>query len=156
MDTISEDRLALVCPILAFKVQMLAELLPSDIFRVVQGLRSWSDQEKLYAQGRTAPGKVVTNAQPGYSWHEFGLAVDIVPMNPLPDWNISHPVWQRLIQTGESLGLYSGSEFSCKDNPHFQLTGKFPVTPNNMARQVFLNAGCRAVWVEAGFVIGEK
>lgn len=35
-------------------------------------------QAWLYAQGRTRPGRVITRAKPGYSWHEYGLAVDLV------------------------------------------------------------------------------
>ena len=153
MDTVSEARLQLVCPALAAKIQSLALMLQDEgiTFRVTQGLRSWNDQDKLYQQGRTLPGKIVTNAPAGHSWHEFGLAVDVVPMDPLPDWDTTHPVWTRLINVGESLGLYSGSEFThIKDEPHFQLTGTFPVSPNDEARQIFKNAGMEAVWQEAG------
>lgn len=41
-------------------------------------LRTFAEQEALYAQGRTKPGKIVTNARPGRSFHNYGLAVDIV------------------------------------------------------------------------------
>lgn len=156
MDSISEARLQLICPALADKIHSLAAMLEDEgiVFRVTQGLRSWNDQDKLYQQGRSLPGKIVTNAPAGHSWHEFGLAVDVVPMNqdpPQPDWDTSHPAWQRLIQVGESLGLYSGSEFvHIKDNPHFQLTGTFPLSPNDEARQLFRDQGMEAVWIEAG------
>src|SRR5271157_4761898 len=120
MDTVSEARLQLVCPALSTKTHLLAAMLEDEgiVFRVTQGLRSWNDQQKLWLEGRDVngvvidPTKIVTNAPPGHSWHEFGLAVDVVPMDqepPQPDWNINHPVWQRLISVGESLGLYSGS-----------------------------------------------
>lgn len=157
MDSVSEARLQLVCPALADKIHLLGTMLQDEsiFFRVTQGLRSWADQDKLYQQGRTTPGKIVTNAPAGHSWHEFGLAVDLVVMiddNTVPDWDVTHPSWQRLITVGKSLGLFSGSDFcSIKDNPHFQLTGKFPVSPNNEARQLFLNVGIQAVWAEAGF-----
>src|SRR5208337_955731 len=156
MDSISESRLQLVCPTLSDKIQQLAAMLEDEgiVFRVTQGLRSWNDQDKLYQQGRTTPGKIVTNAPAGTSWHNFGLAVDIVPMDqdpPQPDWDTSHPVWQRLIAVGESLGLYSGSEFAhIKDEPHFQLTGSFPVSPNDEVRQIFKDAGMEEIWREAG------
>lgn len=45
-------------------------------YRVICGTRSWEAQEALYAKGRTAPGPKVTNARPGSSMHNFGLAVD--------------------------------------------------------------------------------
>jgi peptidoglycan LD-endopeptidase CwlK len=35
-------------------------------------------QTHLYAQGRTAPGKIITNAKAGFSWHQYGVAVDLV------------------------------------------------------------------------------
>jgi len=45
-------------------------------YRVICGTRSWNDQAALYAKGRTAPGPKVTNAKPGSSMHNFGLAID--------------------------------------------------------------------------------
>jgi peptidoglycan L-alanyl-D-glutamate endopeptidase CwlK len=159
MDTVSEARLQQVCPALCNKIYLLATALESEgiVFRITQGLRTWEEQDALYQQGRTTPGPIVTNAPAGSSWHNYGLAVDVVPMDqepPKPDWNISHPVWQRMIAVGESLDLYSGSEFcSIKDYPHFQLTGTFPVSPNNEARQTLQNSGIEAVWMEAGLVV---
>lgn len=160
MDTISGARLQLVCPALSDKIYQLAAMLEDEgiVFRVTQGLRSWNDQDKLYQQGRTTPGPIVTDAPAGYSWHEFGLAVDVSPFDAAgkPEWNETDPVWgpiwRRLISVGESLGMYSGNEFvHCpKDDPHFQLTGTFPVSPNDEARQIFQNAGMEAVWKEAG------
>lgn len=158
MDPTSESRLVQVNPLLAQKIRALAALLADEgiQLRVTQGLRSWNDQAALYAQGRTVPGKVVTNAPPGYSWHQFGLAVDVVPIDQSgqPDWNANHPSWKRIVALGESLGMVSGSTFvHCPDNPHFQLTGSFPVSPTEEARQVFQLAGMTAVWVEAGLPI---
>lgn len=46
-------------------------------YKVICGLRSWEEQERIYAQGRTAPGKIVTKARPGSSMHNFGLAIDM-------------------------------------------------------------------------------
>ncbi len=44
---------------------------------IISGLRSYEEQDALYAQGRTAPGNKVTNARGGYSNHNFGIAFDI-------------------------------------------------------------------------------
>ena len=44
----------------------------ADVWHVTQGLRTMVEQEALYAQGRTAPGAIVTNAQPGQSPHNPG------------------------------------------------------------------------------------
>lgn len=45
-------------------------------YKIICGTRTWEQQEALYAKGRTAPGPKVTNAKPGSSMHNFGLAVD--------------------------------------------------------------------------------
>ena len=45
-------------------------------YKIICGTRSWEQQAELYAKGRTAPGPKVTNAKPGSSMHNFGLAID--------------------------------------------------------------------------------
>lgn len=162
MEDISEQRLKLVAPALSVRVRKMAEILSLENIplRVTQGFRSWADQQKLWLQGRDADGNVidkklvVTNAPPGHSWHEFGLAVDVVPMTlpqGQPDWNVAHLVWKRIVEIGESLGLFSGTEFhSCPaDTPHFQFTGNFPVSPDDEVRQIFKIAGVLTVWEQA-------
>ncbi len=52
-------------------------------FTVMEGVRTLERQRELYAQGRTAPGKIVTWTM--NSRHIEGKAVDLVPY-PL-DWN---------------------------------------------------------------------
>jgi peptidoglycan LD-endopeptidase CwlK len=154
MDAISEQRLQAVCPALADKIHALAAAMPNVDLRVTQGLRLWSEQAALYAQGRTTLGVIVTDAPPGYSYHEFGLAVDVVPMDqdpPQPDWDLSHPVWQQIVTAGEALGLFSGSEFcTIKDWPHFQMTGTFPDSPTDEVRELYSGAGIQAVWRASG------
>ncbi len=59
-------------------------------FAVVEGVRSIDRHRKLYAQGRTEPGPIVTWTQ--HSKHCDGLAVDLVPINPetgKADWGYS-------------------------------------------------------------------
>lgn len=160
MDSISESRLDQVAPQLASRIRRMSEMLKDEFtFRVTQGLRSWDEQEKLYATGRDADGNkigaTVTNARGGHSWHNFGLAVDLVPdiiAEPgfQPDWNETHPTWKRMIAVGESLGLASGSKWrTFPDWPHFQLTGVFPVSPDDEVRQTFIDGGMQAVWEAA-------
>lgn len=146
-----------VHPLLARKIRQMADILANDTppvtIRVTQGLRTWQEQAQLYAQGRSAGGKVVTNAEPGHGWHEFGLAVDVVPfgLDGQPDWNTSHPIWQRLVQLGTSLGLVAGAQWrSFPDWPHFQLTGKLPVSPDAQVRESFLQSGISGIWNNTG------
>lgn len=52
-----------------------AAKIPIEIFETY---RTPNRQQELYDQGRTKPGPIVTNAQAGYSWHNYGIAVDVV------------------------------------------------------------------------------
>ena len=86
-------------------------------------LRSSAEQGALYAQGRTAPGKIVTNAMPGQSAHQYGMAIDMVPMvNGKPDWQGTDSVWQQLGSLGEGVGLeWAGRWIHFPEEPHLQL-----------------------------------
>jgi peptidoglycan L-alanyl-D-glutamate endopeptidase CwlK len=160
MDNISEARLGEVHPKLAERVRQMAEMLEGEniIIRVVQSQRSWAEQAALYAEGRDADGnvidksRVVTNAKPGTSWHNFGLAVDVAPFDGgVPDWNPDHPAWKRIVAVGESVGLLSGSTWrTFPDWPHFQMTGHLPVSPDEAVRAAFQDGGQQAVWNLSG------
>lgn len=86
--------------------------------------RDGEAQAALWAQGRTAPGKIVTNARPGQSWHQWRRAYDVVPLiNGKPVWATKDPSWARLGQLGQALGLeWAGAWRTFKEYPHFQLT----------------------------------
>lgn len=160
MDNVSEARLCGVHPYVARKVRELAAHLEDEgiVIRVVQAFRSYADQDKLYAQGRTAPGEIVTRCVPGNSWHNYGLAVDVAPFTrdgvhayPVPDWNATHPAWHRIEEVGVSLGFVAGANFrTFPDNPHLQITGRFPVNPSCEVRHLFFEGGVAVVWEESG------
>lgn len=89
-------------------------------------LRGMDEQAALYAQGRTTKGRIVTNAKPGSSAHNFGLAVDVVPMvNGKPYWDFTRtdPIWTKVGELGQAAGLEwlgaPGSKFV--EGAHFQL-----------------------------------
>lgn len=96
-------------------------------------LRSMATQSALYAQGRTKPGKIVTNARAGYSYHNFGLALDVVPTEllKLPNWGDTpanqaraNALWARVGAIGKAIGFRWGGDFkSIKDRPHFEWSG---------------------------------
>lgn len=91
---------------------------------ITQGLRTIEEQNELYAQGRTKPGKIVTNAKGGYSYHNFGLAFDfaILKDDGSVSWNVDDK-WKRVGAIGKSLGLEWGGDWKdFKDYPHFQYT----------------------------------
>ena len=78
----SLDRLVGVHPNLVKIVKRAIEITRQD-FSVLEGVRTPQRQQELYAQGRTAPGPIVTWTL--NSPHLHGRAVDLVPY-PL-DWN---------------------------------------------------------------------
>jgi peptidoglycan L-alanyl-D-glutamate endopeptidase CwlK len=144
-------RLQLVHPELKRRIMKMAEILDGESIpiQVTQGLRTWAEEDALYAQGRTSPGKIVTDARGGQSAHNFGYAVDLVPeeIEPgQPDWNETHPAWKRMLEVGRVVGLAEGANWrSFKDAPHFYLQ-EFPADPTDMMRQDFKDAGMLAVW----------
>lgn len=91
---------------------------------VTTGYRSPDEQARLYAQGRTAPGPIVTNAPPGWSWHEFRLAFDVAVRgeNGQPTWPNDDALWKRIGAAGKAAGLEWGGDWTgIVDRPHFQL-----------------------------------
>ena len=102
--------------------------------------RDFESQNALYAQGRTKPGKIVTNAKGGYSWHNFRCAGDVVPtrhgvpiwgtkgngldVDPTDDHTDDLEVWQRVGAHGEAVGLeWAGRWTTFREFAHFQYTG---------------------------------
>lgn len=92
--------------------------------------RSNEEQADLYAIGRTAKGKIVTNALPGESKHNnmeggapASLAFDVVPLVAgKPMWDASNPVWQVVGSLGESVGLkWAGRWKRMREYPHFEI-----------------------------------
>ena len=95
---------------------------------VTSTYRDHESQNALYAQGRTAPGKKVTNAKGGQSWHNWRCAVDIVPLrNGKPVWSTSGSdweLWEAVANIGKSCGLeWAGDWKTFKEYAHFQYTG---------------------------------
>lgn len=94
------------------------DLLITSTFRDVES------QNALYAQGRTKPGKVVTNAKGGQSFHQYKIAFDVVPIeNGKPMWD-SIIKWAKIGKIGIGLGLeWAGNWKSFPEMAHFQLPG---------------------------------
>ncbi len=97
--------------------------------------RTFAEQDALYAQGRTAPGNIVTNARGGWSWHNWRRAFDIAihdfPGDTTPD-NVYDGPWAKVGAIGESLGLEWGGRWKHPDLPHFQLTKGMMLTQMNL------------------------
>jgi|SRR6185312_796491 len=161
MNSASQARLAQVYPRLADKIEKLSTRCIQEGFYITvpEGLRDWDYQHGLWLKGRNPDGTfidsvhhkgVVTNADAGHSWHNFGLAVDCDPedKNGVIDWNADHPQWKTMERIGVSLGLTSGANWvRLVDAPHFQITGRFPVgAPDDEVRELYKAGGLKAVW----------
>ncbi|PGM94044.1 peptidoglycan-binding protein [Bacillus cereus] len=89
--------------------------------RIYSAFRSWSEQDRLFSLGRWKPGKKVTNARGGESYHNWGLAFDAAPYenNSIP-WGKTKK-FKKMGYLGEKLGLNWGGNFtSIVDYPHFE------------------------------------
>jgi peptidoglycan L-alanyl-D-glutamate endopeptidase CwlK len=115
------------------------KLLGKDVrLRFTHTLRSFSEQDNLYAIGRTKPGKKVTNAIGGQSIHNYGLAFDIVLLLDkngdgtfkTASWDAKTDFdkdgmadWMEVVQHFKALGwTWGGNWKSFPDYPHFEKT----------------------------------
>lgn len=123
VDARSEKAIATLLP----QVQPMARALVQKAaaaginIRIISGLRTYAEQDALYAQGRTAPGSVVTNARGGYSNHNFGIAFDIGVFEGNRYLGDS-PKYKAVGVLGMDLGLeWGGNWKTIVDQPHYQL-----------------------------------
>ena len=129
LDPVSEAKLAKANPELAGRIRaMAADLKAQGIsFRVTDGVRTFAEQDALYSQGRTKPGNIVTKVKGGGSFHNYGLAVDIVPLdkNGKANYNVGKDVWNKIGVAGQKQGLNWGGAWKggFVDQPHFQMDG---------------------------------
>lgn len=91
---------------------------------VTSTYRDNESQQALYEQGRSTPGKIVTNARAGESFHNYRCAMDVVPLiNGKPNWDDTE-LWRKIGEIGESVGLeWAGRWVSFRELAHFQHTG---------------------------------
>jgi peptidoglycan L-alanyl-D-glutamate endopeptidase CwlK len=95
-------------------------------FMITCTYRSQSEQEVLYAQGRTTPGKIVTWTH--HSRHTERTAFDIAILSEgKPIWSVKIdvnendvPDYQEAASIGEMVGLTAGARWNNPDYPHFQ------------------------------------
>jgi len=123
VDARSEKTIATLLP----QVQPMARALVQKAaasgitIRILSGLRSYEEQDALYAQGRTAPGSIVTNARGGHSNHNFGIAFDVGVFEGNRYLGDS-PKYKAVGVLGMDLGLeWGGSWKTIVDQPNYQL-----------------------------------
>jgi len=110
------------------------------------GLRKPETQDALYAQGRTVEGKIVTKAKAWESWHNYGLAVDIVFKDKKGNWSWANGNdWKGLGTVGKMFTFEWGGDWkNFPDRPHFQKTGK--IQSIREAKEILLNEGLEELW----------
>lgn len=138
MDNYTKERIAKLHPSVREEVTKIIiecnkSLAGKAQVRITQGLRTFQEQNNLYALGRTKPGKKVTHAKPGQSIHNYGLAVDIcliiegktASWDTAKDWdNDTIADWYECVKIFAKQGWeWGGNWKTFKDLPHFEKKG---------------------------------
>ena len=119
----------LAAPVRAAALAMLAKCQTAGIDLLIYcTLRSNAEQAQLYAQGRTKPGVVVTNAKPGQSMHNpdtngQAWAFDAVPLvSGKAAWDDVAMV-DKMGTIGEACGLEWAGRWRgpLRERVHFQM-----------------------------------
>lgn len=129
-------------PIVAEKVGILIEKTAEKEITILitDDYRSFEEQDKIYDKGRSTPEKVVTHAEGGESYHNFGLAVDFALQleNGNVIWDIEYDGngngqsdWFEVAEIAKELGFQWGGDWrGFKDYPHLQMD--FGLTINDL------------------------
>ncbi|MBC7933423.1 MAG: M15 family metallopeptidase [Rubrivivax sp.] len=152
-------------PLFRERLVMLAEALARRGMQtlITDGLRTFAEQDAIFAKGRTKPGPIVTKARAGKSNHNYGLAVDMYPVvngkvfTAVPKGasvefrRAFNAIQDAAGEEAERLGLFWGARFSgIVDTPHIQLLAQSDMSPSECLRIFNKNGGSLdAVWAEA-------
>lgn len=161
LTTRSVNRLGAVHPsIKEYTVELIRRCYAEGIYvQISSGFRSNEEQAWIYGKGRPTyvwngkkygtVGSIVSNAKPGTSVHNYGLAIDYFlvsddGLNSL--WTVNEK-WKRVGAIAKSMGFEWGGDWtSFRDYPHLQFTkgltisqlsaGKRPTFPTLITKEV--------------------
>lgn len=117
--------------------EIVAALTGTAACRFAYTLRTFAEQDGLFAQGRTKAGPIVTKAKGGQSYHNYGLAIDIVLLVDkdkngtfeTASWDLKTDFdgdgksdWQEIVAIFKRYGYEWGGDWKFVDAPHFQKT----------------------------------
>lgn len=121
---------------------MLAEKAGFSLL-VVQGMRTFKEQDSLYNQGRSKRGKIVTNARGGQSFHNYGVAADFCFIEKgEPSWE--HALYKHIGVWAKAAGLdWGGNWKSFGDLPHVELKD---LPSHKQLLKVYNAKGMQEVW----------
>ncbi len=137
-------------PFLSAVKALLAEAANEGIFYWgISGYRPYDEQTKLYEQGRTTPGPIVTNARAGESVHQFGIGIDVcvdgsAKRGLQPSWK---PEDYELLRTlAPRHGLVWGGTWKARDLSHLQLPNYITATHMEPLRVAYELGGLPSVF----------
>lgn len=140
MDKITLERIKLLHPKVREEAMNMYEEICKDltgkaICRFSYTLRTFAEQDALFAQGRTKPGKIVTKARSGFSMHNYGLAIDVVLLLDRDgdgkyteaSWDTKGDFdadgvadWMEIVRVFKEFGWVWGGDWKFYDAPHFE------------------------------------
>lgn len=119
---------------------------------VFESARSHELAILYYARGRTVipPKATVTNApDETYSWHGYGLAVDVISKSK--EWSRPASWFTKVADCFKAHGCKWGGDWHTQDLPHMQW-GQCKPSPSTEARRLLREEGMQAVWNAVGAV----
>lgn len=124
MDQISLDRIATLHPTVRDKFKAFFDhlhVVSHYKWRVVQAFRTFEEQKKLHDNYINAPGRAAKAAPAGLSYHNYGMAIDVLPMTD--DYKaietISQGSWEMVGIVARHHGMKWGGDFG--DRPHVEM-----------------------------------
>lgn len=140
MDKITIERIKLLHPKLREEAmdiyeEICRELSGKAMCRFSYTLRTFAEQDALFAQGRTKPGRIVTKARSGSSMHNYGLAIDVVLLLDRDgdgkyteaSWDTKGDFdsdgvsdWMEIVRVFKEYGWTWGGDWKFYDAPHFE------------------------------------
>lgn len=143
-DKPTNEKIKLLHPKVRQEVQKAVDYINAKVLgkgvrvRLTSTYRTFKEQDAMFAQGRTKPGKIITKARAGFSFHNYGLAFDICLLldkngdsifeeaswDTLKDFDHDGTVdWAEVVAHLKSIGWKWGGDFkSFPDCPHFEKT----------------------------------
>lgn len=113
---------------------------------IADTFRTKAEQDALYAQGRTKPGSIVTNAKYPKSPHNWGVAFDFYRNDGKGAYYNANGFFRKAGQIGKRLGLFWGGDFrSFVDQPHLELP---EFLPNNSANTLIAKYGTPEAFIK--------
>ena len=119
---------------------------------VYEAVRSNALQQAYFDLGRTVvpPEQTITNANSAlYSWHGYGLAVDVISQSK--QWDAGDGWFASVAAIFKRHGCAWGGDWisTLGDIDHFQFGG-LKASPSDEARALYARGGVEAVWDAVG------